>query len=338
MKKNELINRWYSDEGTALLNSIIWAFSKKKELEEIVKLNKYGGRWDLRGAPLSHIVDQKKIGDSKYQINLTTGSLSVTKYDFVDIDFTYADISYGTFQECSMDNCLLSRTKAREMHIYDCNFNNCVFEHVEFSYSFMNDNIGNHAGSYTNCKFIKSKLNECIFTFPVIDNCLFDDCHLYATNFDGSRMRNTKFKGEVNSCIFRSFSRHAVKSVFWLFNRVHPNDYPNRMDNIDFSEAQMYGVSFLNGINLDKCKFPDEEELLLIRDLKSIYALASKRIAEEWEGEHKRIGLNLINNVFFNKDKQNQPADLLDKKMMRDNNGIGERFFGLMTELANKSN
>lgn len=335
MRRTQLINRWYSDEGSILLSNVLKAFAKGRKLETVLNLNKHENRWDLRGAPLCYIVDQQKLGNSKHQINFVTGSFNVKNYAFSDIDFTYADISHSVLQECRIDNCLFLRSRAREIAIYNCDFNMCHFESVEFSYSFMNSNVGKRAGSYLSCKFIKSKLNECVFTFPIIDNCLFEDCNLYATNFDGARIRNTKFVGKVNSCWFRGYSKAATTSILWLFNRVNPHNFPNLMDNVDFIDADLYGVSFMNGINLDKCKFPKDDNLLLIKNIKSIYSMAVGRIEKEWVGDSKRVGLNLIDSIFFNKDKQEQDADVIDKKILKDHDGLGFRFFDLMSDLVN---
>jgi uncharacterized protein YjbI with pentapeptide repeats len=333
MRKNELISRWYTEEGTALLNSIFFAFSKKKTLNEIVELKKHDGRWDLRGAPLSGILNEINIGNKAHQLSLKSGSLEIKNYAFNDVDFSYATISYGQFYKCTFQNCEFTASKGKEMHIYACNFDHCSFEKADFSYSFINKNISKDAGSFTNCKFQKTNLRESIFTFPIMESCLFEDCGLYACSFDGSRMRNVKFIGIVDSPWFNGYSTKADTSVFWVFNRINPKEFPNPMYNVDFSEAELLYIVFGNGIDLSKCIFPkDDARYLYIKNLKEVSIKAIELINKEWEGRDKEIALGLMNAIYFSKNKQDQKSDFVSLEPGK-NNEIDIRLFMLFNQL-----
>src|SRR5690554_5840592 len=123
----------------------------------------------------------------------------------------------------------------------------------------MNENIGRNSGSFKKTEFIETNLEECSFCFPLIEHCFFKNCKLYATNFNGSRVSNSKFAGLLDSPIFCGHPKRINKSLFLLFNRINPKGYFNPMLNVDFSEAKLIGVSFINEIDLNKCIFPNDK-------------------------------------------------------------------------------
>ena len=336
MTKKDLINRWKLSEGGEILKAVLVALKKRQHFGEIPGLKKFEDRWDLRGATLSVIKNERTIGDKDHKLIQKLGSLKLENVKFENVDLSYADISHGMFQECYFDNCLFMETKAREIHICSSDFNACIFSKTNFSYSFMNKNIGNNAGSFKNCKFLNANLKEAIFSFPVMDNCVLENCNLYATDFDGTRMRNVRFIGRVDSPWFRGYSTSAQQSVFWIFNKINPKDYPNRMENVDFSKANLAGVTFSNEIDLSNCILPDGDNYLLVSNMRTVYSEAVDVINNNWEIEDKRKALSLIENLYFNKDKQNQKFDLIDKSIMVDDNQsreFGEKFFNLIKEV-----
>lgn len=312
MIKQELVKRWNSPEGQALLNGIKKCLSCKIPLSSVAGLQKYLGRWDLRGAKLSEINDERKIEAGGHSFIQKFGSLKVRSSIIESVDFSFSDISYSVWEKCNISNCLFEEVSAKEIHIVASNFLNCNFKKANLAYSYMNKNIGTDSGSYIGVSFDEANLSECIFCFPIIKNCRFLNCNLKATNFDGSRMENCQFIGEVNSPWFRGYSTTAQKSLLGLFNKVDTKKYPNRMQNVDFSEAKLIGVSFSNSIDLSKCIFPEDNDYIIINNLKYTMEKARYIIESEWQGEDKRRGMLLIESVYFKKDKQDQSKDIID--------------------------
>jgi uncharacterized protein YjbI with pentapeptide repeats len=340
MTKQELTKRWKTDEGKVKLKQAIECLTKGKTLSSIEGLEKYAGRWDLRGAQLSTLENEKRIESGGHGVTQKFGTLKLKSVRVESIDFSYTDLSYSWWERCNVNNCLFEHTKARELWVYATEFLNCVFKKTNLSYSYLSENIGSDAGSFRNVEFIESDLTEVIFTFPIIEGCKFIDCNLYATNFDGSRMRNCKFKGRVENPWFRKYSSSARKSVFGLLYRVNPQDYPNLMENIDFSEAELIGVSFSQGIDLTNCIFPnDDSKYIMVRNLREVYSQAKLVVNSEWDGEDKRKGIGFIDTIFYKPDRQNQPMDIIDKNLLVDggkDKEFGEKFFNLLREINKK--
>ncbi|GAA5030078.1 hypothetical protein GCM10011506_18900 [Marivirga lumbricoides] len=340
--QQRLINRWKSQEGKYLLSEVLSKLSCNKSLDTIKGLEKYAGRWDLRGAPLSTLKSERKIEGEGTSFTQKYGSLKLKNIHVESIDFSYADISYSWWQQCRVNNCIFEGTKAKELQIYASDFFNCTFRNTSFNYSFLNNNLGKNSGSYKRVNFIECDLKECIFSFPEIENCIFENCNLMATNFDGSRFKHCKFIGKVDSPWFSGYSTTAQKSIFWIFNRVNPKDYPNLMQNVDFSEADLIGVSFINEIDLSQCVFPkDDEKYIVVRNLKKVYHTVERLMREKWDTNELRKGVSLLNNLYFTKDRQNQNIDFIDKKIMvfsDEKSDFGEKFFSLIKETNKKVN
>lgn len=332
-EKKEFINRWYTAEGAALLSKIFNAFSRKASLSEIQGLSKVDNRWDLRGAPLSSVLNETTIGNSEHQLSLKSGSLKVKNYCFDHVDFSFAVLDHCELYQCKFQNCEFTGVQGNGMHIYACNFDNCTFERTDFSYSFINKNIYKDAGSFTNCKFLKAILKECIFTFPKIEDCLFEDCNLYACNFDGSRMKNVKFIGKIDSSWFNGYSKKADKSVFWIFNKINPKELPNPMYNVDFSDAELFYVAFSNGIDLSNCIFPeDQTRYLYIQHLREVNIRAIEIINTKWEGRDQEIALNLMNTIYLSDSKLDQKTNFISLDPNRKND-VKAKLFKLFKEL-----
>ena len=120
-----------------------------------------------------------------------------------------------------------------QLNIINCDFEDVTFENTRLSYSHLNIRSGKRSGSFKGVIFRNSQLNETRFSFPTIENCIFDSCNLYAADFDGSRFMKCKFMGEVNSPWFR---KHSIKEFEpnFILNQVDKTKFTNEMQDVDF--------------------------------------------------------------------------------------------------------
>jgi uncharacterized protein YjbI with pentapeptide repeats len=334
MNKHELKKRWLSNNGKQTNAEVLKCLERGIPLFNVKSLEKYCGRWDLRGAKLSTLEKEKKIKAGDYGTILKYGSLKLKNVAINSIDFSYADISYSYWRRVTIENCLFEETEAKEIRIVASNFDNCVFRKTNLFCSYLNQNIGDDSGSFINIEFIESNLSKCRFYFPIINNCSFIDCNLIETDFDGSRFSNCKFKGELDSLWFRGYSTKARTSIAGLFNRINPRKFKNLMYNVDFSEAtKIIGVSFSDGIDLSQCYFPKDENYLFIENLQETFTQVKKVVNDEWYGEDKRKALAIIDKVYLTPNKKDQLNDLIDKFILTDEGkdvDFGDKFFYLI--------
>jgi len=310
--KAQLINRWKSGDGFILAQQIKSSLLNGEPLDKLNGIEKIGYHLDLRGITLSELEKEHLLESGNHRASFKTGSLKIKKTQLDAVDFSFSTLSYAQITKCKFTNCIFESTVAKGLEITASDFENCAFKKSNFYSSFMNKNIGVNSGSFINCQFEEVNLVETSFRFPLINNCVFKNCKLSATNFDGSRFENCKFSGKVDSPWFRGYSIYAMKSILWLFNRVDPRQYPNHMINIDFSEAEMIGVSFSDGIDLTKCVFPKGEQYILITNLEQVMLRVRRVIDTKWEDEDRDIGLRLVDNFFYGQKKQQQQIDFID--------------------------
>lgn len=328
MQTNQnIINRWNDSEGRLLLEEIMKCLKSGEELSSVKGIEKHAGRWDLRGAPLSSLANERTIAVGNRSLVQKTGSLYLKKQGIHSVDFSFAQVDYSVWEKCRIANCLFDETKLKEIKFRAADIENCVFTKANMSGSFLNVNDGVNSGSFVNCIFKEVNFSNTSFGFPIIKDCIFEDCKFLATLFDGSRFINCKFIGVLDSPVFRGYSVYAAKPALNIFKKFDPRDFPNTMDGVDFSAAKIVGASFTHDINLNKCKLPEGKEYIIINDLEYTMSTARKIIEEQWSGEYKRLGLGMIDGVYFKKDKHGKGRSIINTSPIPSSNLEFERAF-----------
>jgi hypothetical protein len=106
------------------------------------------------------------------------------------------------------------------------------------------------------------------------------------------------------------------------------------MENVDFSQAELRGVSFLNGIDLRKCKFPKGDNYLLVTNPARTYKIAAELVRNKWNGEDQRQALILIK-IYNVNESLGKPVDFIDISLPSGNGkrlDLGRKFFETLRE------
>jgi uncharacterized protein YjbI with pentapeptide repeats len=271
--KQNLMDRWTTEEGKSLLKEIVVRLTKAKSLEDLKGLNRVEDKFDLRG-----ISFPKEYSEYDYKgkhMKQVVGSLKFKGVTVDNIDFSYADIQHTEWKNCRFSSVKFYGAQLEQLNIINCDFENVSFENTRLSYSYLNIRSGTRSGSFKDVIFRNSQLNETRFSFPTIENCVFDSCNLYAADFDGSRFTNSKFIGEVNSSWFR---KHSIKEFEpnFILNQVNKKKFANEMKDVDFLEAILKYVTFSKDLDLSTCKFgPGTKFELMEKFEKDIYAMSA---------------------------------------------------------------
>ena len=318
MNIQEIKKRWLSNDGENTIKMVLRCLERGLALSSIKGLEMYCGRWDLRGAKLSSLEKEKRINIDSYSYSHKLGTLKVRNCNYASIDFSFADISYSSWEKVNIENCLFEGTKGKETRIVASKFKRCIFRNADLSGSYININAGTDSGTISQVEFINSNLSKCLFYFTQIENSRFEECKIKETDFDGSRFKNCVFKGKIESAWFKGYSENMRKSVFKVFNPGNLKQLKNKMENIDFSECEIQDVMFENGINLERCIFPKKGKYIIVRNLPLVYKRLKEIIKNEWDGELKRVSLFWIDNLYFSKKKQEMPIDIINKECTTD--------------------
>ena len=106
------------------------------------------------------------------------------------------------------------------------------------------------------------------------------------------------------------------------------------MENVDFSQAELKGLSFLNGIDLRQCKFPKGDNYLLVTNPARTYKIAAELVRNTWHGEEQRRALILIK-IHNANEGDAKPVDFIDISLPSDNGkrlDLGRKFFETLRE------
>ncbi|HMJ70404.1 MAG TPA: pentapeptide repeat-containing protein [Cyclobacteriaceae bacterium] len=335
MDKKSLITRWDTTD-VEIRNELIRAIRGAGLLDQVSGLKKTDGRWDLRGFKVPAPARTENIR-SYLKVE---GAFAFTGMVIDNSDLSYADLSFTTWRDCKIGNSIFVEAKLKDVFMAASDIVNTEFINTDFKDSFIGQNVGKNSGSFINVTFNECNLSNVGFCFPKIEGTNFKNCDLKDTDFDGSRFANCKFTGLLDSTFFRGYSKDAHTSFLWVFNRVRPRNFFNEMYGVDFSEASLSGISFTNHIDLSRCILPRDGSAILVTDLKNTYDLMKIRINNEWSGEYKRIGLEYIDSIYYNKDRQDQPNDIIDIDTLSQGTGMekfGQDFFNLLKNVKNES-
>jgi uncharacterized protein YjbI with pentapeptide repeats len=295
---------------------------KYLSLSSIPELGKHDGRWDLRGITLAG------DGTGVY----SNSNVAFKNYIFENVDFSFSTLSESQWEKCLFKNVTFAGAKADNSRFWACRFDNVVLEKTNLISALMNGTLQNDSGYFLNVHFVETDLRDTAYGNTLIKECKFIKCKLDQVDFHGGRFVNCKFVGKLDEVCFRGVEAINKK----LF--PHRKAIPNEMLNVDFSEAVLESVIFVDSIDLTHCVFPASDDYVTIRHNRNrIFEEARKIIDLSWEGMNKKIGLTLIDQHYLSPRAINNIGDVIDKHSHK-NKEYGEPFFELIRKLNNDLN
>lgn len=156
--------------------------------------------------------------------------------------FENAKFTDAQFYDCTM----------KEVQYLSCDFDNTSLKYVQFSDCIFKD-----------CQFHlkKSKVTKLTFyNAKLIENCQFlgELCHI---SFNASNFKNCQFLGTLYLCRFQGlgnkFLEYGKKNLY-----CPPEKVENRMENVNFSQAELKECLFDAYCYLDKVKVSEKNCLI----------------------------------------------------------------------------
>jgi uncharacterized protein YjbI with pentapeptide repeats len=305
-----LSTRWTSREGRERTQSILGLLRTGKSTAIAALLGTHEGRSDLRGFlfPKPRQTGQS-IGFSGYEVSMTSEPQRFERLILEDIDFSCADMTETIWKRCNFSNCEFDNSRLNEAAFFDCHVSESRFVNSNLTGCVLGGHVRNHSGELVNCRFQGGKFKEVVFAFPKLEGCRFD-CDVVNVDFNGSQLTDCIFTGRLDKVIFRRKPSKSVTDEIRLA-RLIPE---NRMEHVDFSEADLHDVDFRNGIDLTKCIFSKGRRgMFLVLDGTRVFAEVRRQIESSWNGENRRIGLGYTANYFMDRIKDGQRHFLIDE-------------------------
>lgn len=189
--------------------------------------------------------------------------------------FENAKFTDAKFYDCTM----------KEVQYLSCDFDNTALKYVQFS-----DCIFKH------CQFHLKKSKVAKLTFynaKLIENCQFmgELCHI---SFHASHFKHCQFSGTLYLCRFQGlgdkFLEYGKKNLY-----CPPEKVENRMENVDFSQAELKECLFDAYCYLDKVKV--SEKNCLIQRTQEFYDELCRLIRESGDLEYIEMNEERLDTV-----------------------------------------
>ena len=263
---------------------------------------------DLRGFPFSAVLqteEDKRTRLGKYNQQIHKEPLILTDLSFERYDFSGALFGETTWIDCRFSHCIFSNLRFLCSRFVGCKFHRTNFIDCQNDAIFL-DLGRDKRCEFDECRFIRGEFVITVLYYPSFSKCFFKlDMNLI--DFQGSQFSDCTFEGRLNGVTFRGRKDPSRSPVFRDGKEVPENT----MMNVDFTKSKLELVHFRDSIDLTNCLFPDQEDLIVIKDAKRILKKAIEIIDREWEGEDRRLAKASIWRILEKLEKKDQPIEVM---------------------------
>lgn len=221
---------------------------------------------------------EKFIGTKDNYIDFSKIEYGNAEYrdDLKNTKFEYVDFNSSSFQSCNLTNvifkhCDFTRCDFTDVRQWNCIYENCKFDNTKFFNATMGVDV-----NYSDCRFIKSKLNGKYFDFghnSEFKRCDFVKCDIrsawilsvkfYECTFS-SKLANVRFSGKLEAQI--SISQGIFK-------------FPATFIKCDMSKSIFEELEIMDGTILIETILPDQYNERF--DINNIYYPKKQTTANE---------------------------------------------------------
>lgn len=153
----------------------------------------------------------------------------------------------SVFTNCSFDGAV-----CRDLRMWGTTVRDCTFRRTDLRDSGLGGVLEAKVNNFERVDFSGADLRRTAHGSSVFTECVFDQTNLTKVDFQGSRFTRCRFRGELREVLFydHGFDLETFEA--------------NRMEDVDFSGAQLRWVAFRR-LNLDGVVFPSDENHVIIR-------------------------------------------------------------------------
>lgn len=318
------------------MEDILKRLQQTKSLDGL-NLKKKNDKWDLTNLSVSKPKIANQFDYNNYSVKVPEKLFHFNDIVLQDVDLSYSKLDFSIWENCEFDNVTFTESSLKNIKLVGCQFKNTVFENSNLMNSLLGGYDGLHPGSFYKVVFFRTNLKKTFYSFPKFEYCEFNYCDLKEVDFDGSRFINCSFKGKLDSVFFRGHPKYLQDN---LKLKLKENETYNPMKNINFSQAELFGVSFSDCIDLSSCEFPNSDEYLFIKNFPNTFEIAKEYIKLKWKGNEKEIALNLIDNVYLSEENLKNKNYFIDKEIINHGlkiDGFTARLFSVFKEIESKN-
>lgn len=184
-----------------------------------------------------------------------------------NVDFGRQQLEHLRFFDCTLSNCSFDDANCRGLRMWGTTIRDCTFTRTDLRDSALGGVYGRKINRFEGVRFDHADMRSTAHHAAVFTECIFDQANLTKVDFQGSRFTRCAFRGVLRGILFydHGFRTEAFEA--------------NRMENVDFSGAQLRWVEFRR-LDLDSVIFPTDEDHLIIPDYPAFLDYALRELQE----------------------------------------------------------
>ena len=299
----DLIHRWAREPWLTLGPRIHTLLGKGRRLDD-PEIPNHEGRLDLRGLPFPR---RGRWGSFPWFPELQPASSDLPVIEkplatFKGASVAGVDLSFADLENTNWENCKFRDVHARSANLSHCVFSGCGFEDVRLDEANLNSAVlGGFTGYETNTfrrvSFVKADLRHTNYRFPLFEDCDFSRAKFARVNFEASRFVRCRFAGKLGGTEFHGSAdlwyEIGHDREYFIRRGITPQDIRNTMQDVDFGEADLNGVTFW-GVDLSHCKLPADDKHVIVRDPRLFYERTRVALEHGWEAQEREEALDLL--------------------------------------------
>jgi uncharacterized protein YjbI with pentapeptide repeats len=205
-----------------------------------------------------------------------------------NVDFSDQRIDHLRFFDCTLTGCSFDHATCRDIRMWGTTLRDCTFRGADIRDSGLGSAHGGKFNRFEGVLFEGTDMRRTAYQSAVFTDCRFDHADLAKVDFQGSRFTRCTFSGLLREVLFydHCFRGEALEA--------------NRMEDVDFSGAQLRWVQF-RGLDLGTVVLPSDEDHIIIsnypafldyalRELEGATNLPDKVLFVRLQSERKWLG------------------------------------------------
>jgi uncharacterized protein YjbI with pentapeptide repeats len=208
--------------------------------------------------PLRHAAEGRKIAQAH----------------FTQCDFSGADCSELTVDQCSFTDCVFDRADMSHFSEHGCTFSTCSFvradwRHAAIGFAWNNVPPGAYRSAYRDCLFEEIRFARTSFWSPVFTNCRFVFKRLKTIDFNAGGFWGCHFEGAFEDITFRGAYYADSKS---------PRPPEAGLHLVSFRKAALRWINTTTGCAMDRVDMPEDGSAFLC-DVRRLVAERNQMMA-----------------------------------------------------------
>lgn len=237
--------RWRDDEELTV--AVLSRLASGGRLDDLPLGGTDEDRVDLRGLtlPPAEVLDRIDVAGFEF---VARSYVRWTGIELTGLDLSHAVLDHLWLTECVIRDCVFDGARLRSGRLFSCWFDRCSFRGADLKDLGAGPIEDDPRTRFRAADFTKADMRRIATPSAAYQDCIFDDTRLDKVSFGGSLIERCRFSGLLSEV---EFCRTP-----WERDRYRPNP----MDDVDFSEAELFYVMFRD-LELDRVRWPENERV-----------------------------------------------------------------------------